>query len=95
MKRARRDRVLSRLYADLDSGDFDIRDTPMFQLALMLRVPRSAPTSTAFTEDEHLSRGAVARSFVFWRSSAGLWLVLCRLFSRQGSESGNRLVGAG
>ena len=37
MKRAHRDRALNRLYADLDSGDFDVREYALFQLALMLR----------------------------------------------------------
>lgn len=57
MKRARRDQVLSGLYADLESGDFDVREFAMFQLALMLRrANASAPTSDSIDDDEHLTR---------------------------------------
>lgn len=57
MKRARRDRVLSSLYADLDSGDFDVREFAMFQFALMLRRAKvDAPDSDSINDDEHLSR---------------------------------------
>ncbi len=57
MKRAKRERVLSSLYADLGSGDFDVREFGMFQLALMLRRANdSAPMSDSIHEDEHLSR---------------------------------------
>lgn len=57
MKRARRDRVLSMLYADLESGDFDVREFAMFQLALMLRRSKAnAPISEDYYEDERLTR---------------------------------------
>lgn len=57
MKRAKRDRVLSRLYADLENGDFDVREFAMFQLALMLRRANGdVPDSDSIHEDEHLSR---------------------------------------
>lgn len=57
MKRAKRDQVLRLLYADLESGDFDVREYAMFQLALMLRRAKDgAPISDNIHEDEHLSR---------------------------------------
>lgn len=57
MKRAKRERVLNQLRADLDSGDFDVREHGMFQLALMLRRANdNAPVSDSIHEDEHLSR---------------------------------------
>ncbi len=57
MKRAKRDRALSQLYADVESGDFDIREFAMFQLALMLRRSDGrAPSSEQIDEDEHLTR---------------------------------------
>lgn len=57
MKRAKRDRVLRRLYAELQSGDFDVREYTMFQLVLMLRRANDAPLSSdIIDEDEHLSR---------------------------------------
>jgi len=57
MKRAYRDRALSRLYADLGSGDFDVREYALFQLALMLqRVNIEVSTSGDYLEGEQLSR---------------------------------------
>ena len=57
MKRAKRDRVLSQLYSDLENGDFDVREFAMFQFALMLRRSNdSAPSSENIGDDEHLSR---------------------------------------
>lgn len=57
MKRAKRDRVLSPLYADLESGDFDVREFAMLQLSLMLRrASDDALVSDSIREDEHLSR---------------------------------------
>lgn len=57
MKRAKRDRVLNQLFADLDSGDFDVREYAMFQLALLLRRANlDAPASDSMHEDERLSR---------------------------------------
>ncbi|MCY3914744.1 MAG: hypothetical protein OXG49_01905 [Chloroflexi bacterium] len=57
MKRAKRDRVLNQLCADLDSGDFDVREYAMFQLALLLRRANvDAPTLDISYEDDHLSR---------------------------------------
>ncbi len=83
MKRARRDRVLSRLYADLESADFDIREHAMFQLALMLRrATDSAPTSDSFHEDEHLSRDQL-RLRLSSGDQAQVVARLLRLVSRQ------------
>ena len=57
MKRAFRERALSRLYADLESGDFDRREFALFQLALMLRRAKDEPPSPDdFPAEEHLSR---------------------------------------
>ena len=56
MKRAKRDRALSQLYADLKSGDLDVREFAMFQFALMLR--RSVDRALSLDqidEDEHLT----------------------------------------
>lgn len=57
MKRAYRDRALSRLYADLASGGFDVREYALFQLALLLRRANDgAPASGDHFEGEQLSR---------------------------------------
>lgn len=49
MKKVYRDRALKRLYADLQSDDFDLREYAMFELALMLRRANrdgSSPSAT-------------------------------------------------
>lgn len=58
MKRAFRERAMSRLYADLESADFDVREYALFQLALMLRRSQRASLSADWTDydSEHLSR---------------------------------------
>ncbi len=57
MKRAYRDRALSRLYADLGSDDFDVREYALFQLALMLRRANDAmSTLGGQLKHEQLSR---------------------------------------
>lgn len=56
MKRAFRDRALNRLYADLRSDDFDVREFALFQLALMLRRANGDSSMGDFPASEPLSR---------------------------------------
>ena len=49
MKKAFRDRALRRLYSDLQSDDFDVRENALFELALMLRRANSEGTSSSAT----------------------------------------------
>ena len=56
MKRAYRERVLSRLYADLRSDDFDVREFALFQLARMLRRANGEPSIGDIPASEPLPR---------------------------------------
>ena len=57
MKRAIRDRVLGRLYMNLQSEDFDDREYALFQLAQMLRRANDgAPDSGGLAADDQLPR---------------------------------------
>lgn len=50
MKRAYRERALARLYRDLGSGEFDVREDALFQLALLLRRVNDAGYATNWAE---------------------------------------------
>lgn len=56
MKRAYRERALCRLYAELQSDDFDAREYALFQLALMLRRANSGTRVDDFAAGEQLPR---------------------------------------
>ncbi len=57
MKRAYRERALKRLFADLQSGDFDMREHAIFQLVQLLRRVNAVDSSAAdFADEEQLSR---------------------------------------
>lgn len=58
MKRAYRERAMNRLYAELESADFDAREHALFQLALMLRRSKNRRPRADWTDygSEHLSR---------------------------------------
>lgn len=57
MKRVYRERALSRLYAELQSGDFDVREYALFQLVLLLRRGQDAASAAGdFAAGEQLSR---------------------------------------
>lgn len=56
MKRAYRKRALSRLYAELQSDDFDVREYALFQLALMIRRANDGSRADDFAAGEQLSR---------------------------------------
>lgn len=61
MKRAYRERAMSRLYAELASADFDLREHALFRLVLMLRRSQNATASADWTDygNEHLSRDLI------------------------------------
>lgn len=50
MKRAYRERAMSRLYAELESADFDLREHALFRLALILRRSQKATPSADWTD---------------------------------------------
>lgn len=56
MKRAYRERALSRLYAELQSDDFDAREYALFQLALMLKRANDGTRAEDFAAGEQLPR---------------------------------------
>lgn len=58
MKRAHRDRALERLYAEVESADYECREFAMLQLALLLRRQKRERVAGDWSEREsqHLSR---------------------------------------
>ncbi|MCY4062249.1 MAG: hypothetical protein OXG53_07770 [Chloroflexi bacterium] len=83
MKRAKRDRVLRCLYAELESGDFDVREFAMFQLVLMLRRANDGPSSSDIIDEvEHLSRDQM-RLRLSHGDQAQITAHLLRVVSRQ------------
>ncbi|MDE2774331.1 MAG: hypothetical protein OXI77_00190 [Chloroflexota bacterium] len=56
MKRAYRERALSRLYEDLQSDDFDAREYALFQLVLLLRRANPDASADDIFAGEQLSR---------------------------------------
>ena len=58
MKRANRERAMRRLYQDLESIDFDVREFALFQVAMMLRRSQCTRASADWTDydSEHLPR---------------------------------------
>lgn len=50
MKRAFRERAMRRLYADLESANFDVREFALFQIALVLRRSGRALPSADWTD---------------------------------------------
>ncbi len=56
MKRAYRERALSRLCEDLQSDDFDVREYALFQLVLLLRRAKPDISADDISAGEQLSR---------------------------------------